>query len=85
MTQERTRDRGSWVPFGLGFTKPHHYLDILRTMWENCDNLRYARRILRYRVCDGCFLSPSGLHDNTMPRGRSYVQVGSVRHRTVAR
>jgi molybdopterin-dependent oxidoreductase alpha subunit len=58
--------RVSWVPFGVGFTKPHHYLDIARVIWANRDNLRYAWRILRHGVCDGCSLGPYGLRDNTM-------------------
>ncbi|MBI2956882.1 MAG: FdhF/YdeP family oxidoreductase [Acidobacteria bacterium] len=56
----------SWRPFGLGHTKPHHYWEILRVLWENRDNLSYAWRILRHGVCDGCSLGPAGLRDNTM-------------------
>ncbi len=58
--------RVSWVPFGIGFIKPHHYLEMARVAWENRDNLRYAWRILRHGVCDGCSLGPYGLRDNTM-------------------
>ncbi len=56
----------SWVPFGIGHTKPHHYWEILRTVWENRDNLLYAWRILRHGVCDGCSLGPRGLYDDAM-------------------
>lgn len=56
----------SWVPFGIGHTKPHHYWEILRTLWENRDNLAYAWRILRHGVCDGCSLGPRGLRDDTL-------------------
>jgi hypothetical protein len=68
-----SHDRAGWVPFGLGQTKPHHYLDILRTVWENRDNLRYAWRILRHGFCDGCALGPYGLRDNTMPGVHLYM------------
>ncbi len=66
MAKPDSNDRVSWVPFGIGFTKPHHYLEMARVVWENRDNLRYARRILRHGVCDGCALGPYGLRDNTM-------------------
>ena len=64
----RTR-RSLWVGFrpnGLGETKPHHYGEILRTIWANRDNLRYAWRILRRGVCDGCALGVAGFHDWTI-------------------
>src|SRR5579859_937292 len=67
MGQPRASDRVSWVPFGIGFTKPHHYLEMARVVWENRKNLPYAWRILRHGVCDGCSLGPYGLRDNTMP------------------
>jgi len=57
----------SWVPFGLGHTKPHHFWEIFKTVWENRDNLPYAWRILRHGVCDGCSLGPRGLRDDAMP------------------
>lgn len=56
----------SWRPFGLGLTKPHHYRDMLRVVWENIDSPLYAWRILRDGVCDGCSLGPNGLRDNAM-------------------
>ncbi len=56
----------SWIPFGLGQTKPNHYLEMWRALWENRDNLRYAWRILRHGVCDGCSLGPRGLADDAM-------------------
>src|SRR5687767_7546816 len=62
-------DRSTWVslsPNGLGFTKPNHYWDMLRVLWENRDNLPYAWRILTRGVCDGCALGVSGLKDWTM-------------------
>lgn len=44
----------SWKPFGFGEQKPHHNWAVLKTLWENRDNLRYAWRILTQGVCDGC-------------------------------
>ncbi|MHA2621665.1 MAG: FdhF/YdeP family oxidoreductase [bacterium JZ-2024 1] len=42
------------------------YLEVARAIYENRDNLRYAWRILREGVCDGCALGTSGLRDWTM-------------------
>ena len=58
--------RASWVPFGIGATKPHHFRDMLRIAWENRDNLGYAWRVLTRGVCDGCALGTSGLRDWTV-------------------
>ena len=60
------RRRAGWAPFGIGRTKPHHFLDMLRVAWENRDNLPYAWRILTRGVCDGCSLGPRGLKDDAM-------------------
>src|SRR5919108_5476121 len=57
----------SLVPFGLGQTKPAHYREMLRTIWENRDELPFAWRILTQGCCDGCALGTSGLKDWTMP------------------
>jgi molybdopterin-dependent oxidoreductase alpha subunit len=54
------------MPFGLGHTKPHHFAEIFKTIWENRDNLAFAWRILRHGVCDGCSLGPRGLADDAM-------------------
>jgi molybdopterin-dependent oxidoreductase alpha subunit len=54
------------VPFGLGQTKPHHYLEMLRVAWENRAHLGYAWRVLTKGVCDGCALGTSGLRDWTI-------------------
>ena len=56
----------SLVPNGLNEQKPNHYLEMLRVVWENRDELPYAWRILRDGVCDGCALGTSGLHDWTL-------------------
>ena len=61
--------RDLWVgfkPYGAGETKPNHYGEIARTVWENRRNLRYAWRILRRGVCDGCALGVAGFHDWTI-------------------
>ncbi len=57
----------SLVPFGLGHTKPRHFLEMGRVLWENRGSLPYAWRILRHGVCDGCALGPRGLRDDTIP------------------
>lgn len=54
------------VPFGLTRTKPHHYREIARAIWENRRELPFARRILTRGVCDGCALGTTGLRDFTM-------------------
>ncbi len=64
--REKSNGRVSWVPFGIGFTKPHHYREMARVLWENRHSLPYAWRILRHGVCDGCSLGPAGLRDATM-------------------
>ena len=56
----------SWMPFGLGHTKPSHYWEMLKVAWENRGNLAYAWRILTRGVCDGCSLGPRGLRDDAM-------------------
>ena len=62
-------DKKSWVslaPNGIGHTKPNHYAEILKTVWQNRDELPFAWRILTRGVCDGCALGTSGIHDFTM-------------------
>jgi hypothetical protein len=54
-------------PFGLGYQKPHHYMEMIRIFWENRDNLGHAWRILNHGVCDGCSLGPRGLEDDAIP------------------
>jgi molybdopterin-dependent oxidoreductase alpha subunit len=64
----RTR-RDLWVgfkPYGIGETKPNHYKEMVKTVWENRDNLPYAWRILNRGVCDGCALGVAGFHDWTL-------------------
>ena len=56
----------SLVPFGLNQQHPNAYKDILDTIWENRDQLRYAWRILHDGCCDGCALGTTGMHDWTM-------------------
>ena len=55
---KRTK-RHLWVgfkPYGIGETKPNHYKEVLKTIWDYRDNLPYAWRILYRGVCDGCAL-----------------------------
>lgn len=61
--------RDLWVgfkPYGLGETKPNHYGEIARTIWDNRRAPRRAWRILTRGVCDGCALGVAGLHDWTI-------------------
>jgi molybdopterin-dependent oxidoreductase alpha subunit len=65
---KRTK-RDLWVglkPYGMGETKPNHYKEMVKTLWENRDNLPYAWRILHKGVCDGCALGVAGFHDWTL-------------------
>jgi molybdopterin-dependent oxidoreductase alpha subunit len=56
------------VPFGLLVRhKPRHFREMLRVAWRNRGRWRYALRILRHGVCDGCSLGPRGLRDDVIP------------------
>src|SRR5213076_1569866 len=59
-------ERVSGIPFGLGFTKPHNYWEVVRTAWQNKRNPLFTWRILRDGVCDGCALGTTGMKDFTM-------------------
>lgn len=54
------------IPFGLGKVKPKHIRDTMKIVWENKDNLSYAKNIITKGVCDGCALGVSGLYDQTL-------------------
>ncbi|MEK6207954.1 MAG: FdhF/YdeP family oxidoreductase [Chloroflexota bacterium] len=56
----------SLVPYGIGRTKPNHYFEIFKTVWDNRHDLPYAWRILSKGVCDGCALGVAGFRDWTM-------------------
>ncbi len=56
----------SWKPFGIGEQRPNNYGEVFRAAWENRDQARYAWRILRDGVCDGCALGTHGLRDWTI-------------------
>jgi len=56
----------TYVPFGLGSDKPHHFRDMAKIAWKNKDNLPYAWKVLSKGVCDGCALGVAGLHDWTI-------------------
>jgi len=53
-------------PFGLGHTKPKHFRDMAKVVWDNRDNLGYAWKVITKGVCDGCALGVAGLHDWTI-------------------
>src|SRR5882757_2512382 len=53
-------------PFGVGHTKPKHFRDMVKVVWENRDNLGYAWKVLSRGVCDGCALGVAGFHDWTI-------------------
>lgn len=54
------------IPFGLGKVKPKHIRDTMKIVWDNKDNLYYAKNIITKGVCDGCALGVSGLSDQTL-------------------
>lgn len=57
-----------YFPFGLLVrTKPRHFREMARVLWENRKQLPYAWRILNHGVCDGCSLGPRGLRDDVIP------------------
>lgn len=64
--RRRTKDWVGPVPYGIGQIKPNHYLEMAHVAWENRGRPRYAWRILRDGVCDGCALGTTGLRDFTM-------------------
>jgi len=66
MTRWTPSNWASWKPFGMGEQRPNNYAEILRTISENRDELRYAWRILNEGVCDGCALGTTGLKDWTL-------------------
>jgi len=55
-----------WKPFGIGEIKPHHFLEMAKTFWQNKRHPLYAWRILTRGVCDGCALGTTGMRDWTM-------------------
>jgi molybdopterin-dependent oxidoreductase alpha subunit len=54
------------VPRDPRRTKPNHYLEMARVVWENRDQLPFAWRILNEGCCDGCALGTTGLRDWTL-------------------
>jgi molybdopterin-dependent oxidoreductase alpha subunit len=67
----------SLVPYGVDQQHPNAYKEILETIWENRDSLRYAWRILNDGCCDGCALGTNGMRDWTM----SGIHLCSIRLR----
>ncbi len=62
-----------WLPFGIGVTKPRHFRDMLRIIWENKHDLPYAWRVLTRGVCDGCALGTTGLKDWTLGGDKTHL------------
>ena len=54
-------------PFGIGEKHPNNYMELVRALRENRDQLGYAWRILNHGVCDGCSLGTKGMRDWTLP------------------
>lgn len=54
------------APFGMGETKPHHFMEMAEIAWRNRGKWGYAWRVLNDGVCDGCALGTSGLRDWTI-------------------
>jgi molybdopterin-dependent oxidoreductase alpha subunit len=54
------------MPNGMGEVKPNHYFEMLKTIWQNREQLPFAYRILTQGVCDGCALGTSGVRDFTL-------------------
>lgn len=52
-------------PFGLGLTRPNNFGEVFRAFGENKGRRRFALRILRHGVCDGCALGTTGMRDWT--------------------
>ena len=62
-------DRKTWAslsPTGLRETKPGHFREMARIVWENLSELPFAWRILTKGVCDGCALGTTGMRDWTI-------------------
>lgn len=55
----------SWRPFGVGIERPNNFVELWRAFRENRGARRYAWRILKHGVCDGCALGTSGMRDWT--------------------
>jgi molybdopterin-dependent oxidoreductase alpha subunit len=52
-------------PFGLGLERPNNFAEVFRAFRENKGARRYALRILKQGVCDGCALGTTGMRDWT--------------------
>jgi molybdopterin-dependent oxidoreductase alpha subunit len=55
----------SWRPFGVGLQRPNNYRELWRAFRENKGRRKYAWRILKRGVCDGCALGTTGMRDWT--------------------
>jgi hypothetical protein len=54
--------------FGIGEKHPNNYMELVRALRENRDQLGYAWRILNHGVCDGCSLGTKGCATGHYPR-----------------
>ena len=76
-SRKRSLRLASAVPFGVGETKPHHYLEMAEIAWRNRGKWGYAWRVLNDGVCDGCALGTSGLE--TLSEKAVEERVGDIR------
>jgi molybdopterin-dependent oxidoreductase alpha subunit len=68
-TKQRRWTPSLWAskkPFGIGEKRPNNYMELVRAIGENRDQLGYAWRILKHGCCDGCALGTKGMRDWTL-------------------
>lgn len=70
----------SWKPFGIGEQRPNNYLEFTKAFRATKGNRRYAWRILKKGVCDGCALGTTGMRDWT----RDGVHLCNIRLRLLS-
>jgi len=56
----------SWRPFGVGLERPANFRELWRAFRANKGRRKYAWRILKTGVCDGCALGTTGMKDWTL-------------------
>ncbi|MFO0750458.1 MAG: FdhF/YdeP family oxidoreductase [Myxococcota bacterium] len=56
----------SWRPFGLGLEHPNNFAELFRAWRQSKGRRKYAWRILKTGVCDGCALGTTGMRDWTL-------------------
>jgi molybdopterin-dependent oxidoreductase alpha subunit len=68
-TKQRRWTPSLWAskkPFGIGEKRPNNYMELVRAIGDNRDQLGYAWRILKHGCCDGCALGTKGMRDWTL-------------------